>query len=77
MAGDHGTKAFGLIIITIVCLLAYPSMATRIDDNAGNATLTNDVWVLLDDIFGLFWTMLTVVFLGMAIYEALQGGNIL
>ncbi|MHC4573394.1 MAG: hypothetical protein ACYS76_04570 [Planctomycetota bacterium] len=74
---DHGTRAFGLVIIFIVCMLTYPSMAERIDDNAGNATLTNDVWVLLDEIFGLFWTMLSVLFLGMAIYEALQATNIL
>jgi hypothetical protein len=73
---DHGLKAFGLIIITLVCLLSYPSMATRIEDNAGNATLTNDVWTLLDDVFGLFWTLLTVLFLGGAIYEALQATSI-
>lgn len=73
---DHGSRAFGLILIVFVCMLSYPSMATRIDDNAGNATLTNDVWVLLDDVFGLFWTILTVTFLGMAIYEALQGASI-
>jgi hypothetical protein len=51
-------------------------MATRIEDNAGNATLTNDVWTLLDDVFGLFWTLLTVLFLGGAIYEALQATSI-
>ncbi len=73
---DHGIRAFGFVIIFIVCMLSYPTLATRIDDNAGNATLTNDVWTLLDEVFGLFWTLLSVLFLGIGIYEALQATSI-
>jgi len=65
-------KAVGSIIMFFFSFLSYAPLANEINDYATNATLTNAVWVLMDDVFGLFWTLVIVAWLILALFFVLD-----
>lgn len=55
-----------------LCFFAYTPLAIGIHDTAINATTTNAVWVFMDSFFGLFWTVLVVLWICVALYFLLE-----
>lgn len=53
----------------IMTLLSYRPLQTEVHALYLNATTTNAVIAFLDSWFGLFWALLAVFFLGVALYE--------
>ena len=73
MSGDPFKKAFLSVMFMFVIFLSYGPMVTEISDLAGNATTNNAVISFMDSWFGLFWAILAVFFLMVALYYVIGG----
>lgn len=73
MSGDPFKKAFLSVMFMFVVLLSYGTMVTEIDDLASNATTNNAIISFLDSWFGIFWALLAVFFLMVALYYIMEG----
>jgi hypothetical protein len=65
--GDNVKRAWASIVLFIFSLLSYSPLATNIDAYANNATVTNAVWVFMDNVFPLFWSVFTIIWLVVAL----------
>lgn len=72
MKGNSVQNAVGALMMFFVTFFAYSPLALEIDANRVNATTTNAVWVLLDTIFPMFWTLFVASWLILAIYFVLR-----
>jgi hypothetical protein len=61
-------KAILSMLMFVFTLMSYGPFVATIDEYATNATLTNAIWVLLDTIFPLFWALIGIVWLIIAIW---------
>lgn len=66
--GDGAKRAWGALMMFIFSFFSYTSLATGINDIVANVNATNPVWVFMDGFFGLFWTVLTIFWLVLALY---------
>jgi len=66
------SKAFGMMMLFFLTLLSYTPLKMELVAIAGNDTLTNNGVVMLNTIFGLIWTLLAVMWLGLAVYYAID-----
>ena len=73
MSGDPFKKAFLSVMFMFVIFLSYGPMVTEISDLANNVTTNNAVISFMASWFGLFWALLAVFFLMVALYYILQG----
>jgi len=71
MSKGYG-RAVGALIMCIFCFMSYGPLALTIDDYAVNETTTNAIWVLLDSTFGLFWSLVIIAWLAMALWFVLS-----
>lgn len=69
---DYTKRAWGALIMFIFSFLSYSPLVLSVDEYANNATLTNAVWVLMDTVFPLFWTLFTILWLVVALYNILK-----
>ena len=65
--GDGIKKAWGALMMFFFCFFSYMPITTGINDMVANATTTNAVWVFMDSFFGLFWTILSIFWLMLAL----------
>lgn len=68
--GNDSAKPFGFIILFILTLFSYTPMKAELVDIANNVTLSNNAVIMLNSVFGLIWTLLAVVWLGLAVITA-------
>ena len=73
MSGDPFKKAFLSVMFMFVIFLSYGPMVIEISDLANNATTNNAVISFMGSWFGLFWALLAVFFLMVALYYILDG----
>ena len=66
--GDGIKRAWGALMMFFFCFFCYTPLATGINDMVANVTTTNAVWVFMDSFFGLFWTILSIFWLMLALY---------
>lgn len=65
--GDGTKKTWGALMMFFFTFFSYTPLATGIDEMVINATTTNAVWVFMDGFFGLFWTILSIFWLMLAL----------
>jgi len=70
--GDPMKRAWGAVVMFIFSFLSYEPLAIEIDAYALNATTTNSIWVLMDTIFPLFWTVFIIMWLAVALFYILK-----
>ena len=69
MGRDSGFKrAWGALMMFFLCFFSYQPLANDISDMVANATTTNPVWVFMDSFFSLFWTILIIFWIMLALY---------
>lgn len=66
------TRAFGAFMCFLFTLFTYAPVKDELVTIAGNATLSNNAIIMFNLVFGLFWAVLAVLFLGMAGYWAMK-----
>ena len=69
--GDEA-KAGGMIILFLFTLFSYSPIKLELNDIAGNATLTNNAWIMFNSVFGLIWIMFAVLWVGLALFYAFK-----
>lgn len=66
---DNYRKAFLSMMFMFMALLSYGPMTLEIHALYTNATTTNAVIAFLESWFGIFWALLVVFFLLVALYQ--------
>lgn len=69
--GDPFKRAFLSVMFMFVVFLSYRPIQTEIHAMAINASTTNAVLVFTDAWFGIFWALLAIFFLGVAVYNVI------
>jgi len=73
MAKDESfRKAMLSVMFMFIILLSYRPMKVEIGVLAGNATTVNAVILFLDSWFGIFWALLAIFFLSVALFYVVQ-----
>ena len=65
-------KAMLSVMFMFIILLSYGPVKHEISDLAENVTTDNPVISFLDSWFGIFWALLAIFFIAMAIYQVVQ-----
>ena len=66
------TKAAGSMMLFLLTVLTYTPLKGELVTVAANATLTNAGVVILNNMFGLLWSLMAVMWLSLSIYYAMK-----
>lgn len=69
---DSYRKAFLSVMFMLMVLLSYRPIKEEIHALYINATTTNAVIYFLDTWFGIFWALLVIFFLGVAVFQVIM-----
>jgi len=70
MGENETQKIFLMVSLFFITILSYNPLKTEINYIATCSTLTNPIYTFLDSWFGLFWAILAIFFLVIALIQA-------